>query len=76
MVWSGCCVVSLTWPLCTTYSQAGGRSDLRQGVSLTRRLTKSGFVVGNAACTPCGPNAKYLLSFENVELQFHVQFQK
>jgi len=40
-----CYVVSLTWPLCTTYSQVGGRSDLRQGVSLTRRLTKSGFVV-------------------------------
>ena len=40
MVWSGCYVVSLTWPLCTTYSQAGGRSDLRQGVSLTRRLRR------------------------------------
>ena len=39
-VWSGCYVVSLTWPLCTTYSQAGGRSDLRQGVSLTRRLRR------------------------------------
>ena len=35
-----CYVVSLTWPLCTTYSQAGGRSDLRQGVSLTRRLRR------------------------------------
>ena len=42
MVWSGCYVVSLTWPLCTTYSQAGGRSDLRQGVSLTRQLTQIG----------------------------------
>ena len=50
-----CYVVSLTWPLCTTYSQAGGRSDLRQGVSLTRRLRRytSHFV---ALCLSLPPN--------------------